>query len=88
MKYIRTILATLTFTFPALAFANAETAEVAAAADPVVVDASIEKLVNAAEMSLGTVYLMGFSFILGSLFTILLLLILDFMRSRREPKAS
>ncbi len=35
-----------------------------------------------------TVYLMGFSFIIGSLFTILMLLILDFMKHMRESKAS
>lgn len=34
------------------------------------------------EISVGTIYLMGFSFILGSAFTVLLLLLLDFMRSR------
>lgn len=32
------------------------------------------------------IYLMGTSFILGSLVTILLLMLLDFMRARREKK--
>lgn len=31
-------------------------------------------------LSENTIYLMGFSFVLGSLFTILMLIILDFMR--------
>lgn len=35
------------------------------------------------ELSVSTIYLMGFSFILGSAFTVLLLLLLDFMRMRR-----
>jgi hypothetical protein len=32
------------------------------------------------------IYLMGFSFMLGSLFAILLLILLDFMRQQREKK--
>ena len=31
------------------------------------------------------IYLMGFSFVLGSLFTVFILIILDIMRSRRTP---
>lgn len=33
-----------------------------------------------------SIYLMGVSFILGCLFTILILLILDFMRRNHEPR--
>lgn len=45
----------------------------------------IEMLAANAEAS---VYLMGFSFILGSLFTILILLALDFMRRNKNPDGS
>ena len=38
-----------------------------------------------AEIGGNTIYLMGLSFILGSLFTILILILLDFMR-RNQPK--
>ena len=38
-------------------------------------------------VSENTIYLMGFSFILGSLFTILVLILLDFMR-RNSDNAS
>ena len=42
------------------------------------------QLQNSSELLLtlseNTIYLMGFSFVLGSLFTILMLIILDFMR--------
>lgn len=33
-----------------------------------------------------SIYLMGFSFIIGSGFTILMLMLLDYMRMRREAK--
>ena len=36
-----------------------------------------------AALSQNVIYLMGLSFVLGSLFTILVLVLLDFMRSRR-----
>lgn len=35
-----------------------------------------------------SIYLMGFSFILGSCITVLLLMLLDYMRMRREAKAA
>lgn len=38
------------------------------------------------DISQNTIYLMGGSFILGSLFTIFLLLILDFMRAYKLEK--
>lgn len=40
------------------------------------------------EITYGTIYLMGGSFILGSLFTLLLLVLLDFMQrnKNKEPK--
>ncbi len=38
------------------------------------------------DLSVSTIYLMGFSFVLGSAFTVLMLLILDFMRSRHMEK--
>jgi len=34
-----------------------------------------------------SVYLMGLSFVFGSLFTVLMLLILDFMRRNKAPDA-
>lgn len=39
------------------------------------------------EVTVSTVYLMGGSFVLGSMFTLLLLLLLDFMRRDKEPGA-
>ncbi len=39
-----------------------------------------------ADISVNTVYIMGASFVLGSLFTLLLLLVLDFVRSTKEEK--
>ena len=38
------------------------------------------------EITQGTVYLMGMSFVLGSLFTIFLLILLDFMKRDRVTK--
>lgn len=40
------------------------------------------------EITQSTIYLMGASFVLGSLFTLLLLLVLDFVRSSKEEKKS
>lgn len=34
-----------------------------------------------------SVYLMGLSFVFGSLFTVLMLLVLDFMRRNKAPEA-
>lgn len=46
--------------------------------------AAVTQLKTTHELSMtlseSTVYLMGFSFVLGSLFTILILILLDFMR--------
>lgn len=39
-----------------------------------------------ASVSESTIYLMGFSFIVGSLFTILMLIMLDFMRRNSGSK--
>jgi hypothetical protein len=43
------------------------------------------------EITIGSIYLMGGSFILGSLFTLLLLVLLDFFRAikdnNKKPKA-
>jgi hypothetical protein len=39
--------------------------------------------IMAASLTQNTIYLMGFSFMLGSLFTVLILIILDFMRLAR-----
>ncbi len=39
-----------------------------------------------AEITESTIYLMGISFILGSLFTIFLLVVLDFMKRNRSKK--
>jgi len=36
------------------------------------------------DITQGTIYLMGASFVLGSLFTLFLLLILDFVRRNKE----
>jgi len=44
---------------------------------PTQLQSSSELLLTLSE---NTIYLMGFSFVLGSLFTILMLIILDFMR--------
>jgi hypothetical protein len=38
------------------------------------------------DISLSTIFLMGGSFVLGSLFTLLLLLLLDFMRRDKVPE--
>lgn len=38
-------------------------------------------------LGISSVYLMGFSFIIGSLFTILVLILLDFVRRNKEPAA-
>lgn len=38
------------------------------------------------ELSVTTIYLMGFSFILGSAFTVLTLLLLDFYRNYKTGK--
>ncbi len=60
------------------------TTDVVQAAAPAVVDhgTSIAELFN----GIGThvVYLMGFSFILGSLFTVLVLVVLDYMRRHKQ----
>jgi hypothetical protein len=40
---------------------------------------------NMVELANNTVYLMGASFVLGSMFTLLLLLILDFVRRNKTP---
>ena len=48
-----------------------------------IVDKTAE-LAHAAEVSQDVVYLMGFSFVLGSLFTVLVLLLLDFMRRNKN----
>lgn len=42
----------------------------------------------AQQMTSSTIYMMGFSFILGSCVTVLLLMLLDYMRMRREEKAA
>ncbi|MCI5049396.1 MAG: hypothetical protein MRY32_03590 [Rickettsiales bacterium] len=47
------------------------------------VSGNVDTLFSLTESS---IYLMGFSFVLGSLFTILMLLILDFMRRNAEKK--
>lgn len=52
---------------------------------PAVVDKSVE-LANALQISQDVVYLMGLSFVLGSLFTVLILIILDFMRRNKVDK--
>jgi hypothetical protein len=61
----------------------AETA--VAVATPTNVDASMHIIQQATASSL---YLMGFSFIIGSGFTILMLMLLDYMRMRRVAKAA
>jgi hypothetical protein len=38
------------------------------------------------DITVSTVYLLGASFVLGSLFTILLLMMLDFIRRNSPPK--
>jgi len=43
-----------------------------------------ELVKNAYEITQSTVYLMGISFILGSLFTLFLLMTLDFVRRGKE----
>jgi hypothetical protein len=44
-----------------------------------------QALADAAQQSLDIVYLMGASFVIGSLFTILILILLDFMKRDRVP---
>lgn len=41
---------------------------------------------TAQTLTQNTIYLMGFSFIIGSLFTIFVLIVLDFMRRNKEGK--
>lgn len=53
----------------------------------VVADAPNENMAVLYQLGENVVYLMGFSFILGSLFTILILVMLDFMRRRQQPTA-
>lgn len=76
---------------PVLTESTADIAAEAAEAAPVVAEAAgnvgqqVAHTPNLlldilAQVSSGTVYLMGFSFILGCLFTILILILLDFMR--------
>jgi hypothetical protein len=38
-------------------------------------------------VTIDTIYLMGGSFVLGSMFTLLLLLVLDIMRREQPPEA-
>ena len=45
-----------------------------------------ENALALAEITEGTIYLMGMSFVLGSLFTIFLLVLLDFMKRDRTNK--
>lgn len=40
------------------------------------------------DITSSTITVMGFSFVLGSIFTVLLLMLLDYMRSRREAKTA
>lgn len=46
----------------------------------------VEKAQILADITQNTIYLMGASFVLGSLFTLLLLLILDFVRRNKSQK--
>ena len=41
---------------------------------------------NLLEITQNSIYLMGASFVLGSLFTLFLLLVLDFVRRNKEEK--
>ena len=47
---------------------------------------TLEKAQAFMDITQSTIYLMGASFVLGSLFTILLLLILDFVRRNKQPR--
>ena len=44
----------------------------------------IEQLETLSELMNNTVYMMGFSFILGVVFTIFILMVLDFMRRNKQ----
>ncbi len=44
----------------------------------------VQKLETLAELMNSTIYLMGFSFILGVVFTIFILMVLDFMRRNKQ----
>lgn len=48
---------------------------------------SPEKLQSAADITQSTIYLMGASFVLGSLFTLFLLLVLDFVRRNKSEQS-
>ena len=65
-----------------------EAATTAAPAARAVGKHSQESLKAIFALTESTIYIMGFSFVLGSLFTILLLILLDFMRSKaaRPPE--
>lgn len=54
--------------------------------EPVAKTISPENLESLHSIAHETIYLMGASFVLGSLFTIFLLLILDFMRRNKVEK--
>jgi hypothetical protein len=45
-----------------------------------------DKALDLVEFSQSTVYMMGISFVLGSLFTIFVLLLLDFMRRDKKSQ--
>jgi len=47
---------------------------------------SPEKAQSMLELTQNTIYLMGASFVLGSLFTLFLLLVLDFVRRNKPEK--
>ena len=47
-----------------------------------------EKMLHVMDFSINTIYLMGTSFILGSLVTIFVLLLLDFMRRNSDEETS
>lgn len=59
------------------------TTEVAVNAGQKTVEIGVDTLFQITKSS---VYLMGFSFIAGSCFTVLILMLLDYMRLRREGK--
>ena len=46
---------------------------------------SPEQAQTVIDTSVNTIYVAGFSFVLGSMFTILLLMLLDFMRRNQPP---
>ena len=48
--------------------------------------ATQEHLQSAFELTQNSIYIMGGSFVLGSMFTLLLLLLLDFMRRNKGAK--